>query len=582
MGPIDPTKLMMLQGIPQVQIPTIPQPQIMAPSQQAQGAPMNTGAAILDGVAKFVQGVRQETEHQKQQAASQVDRDLKLLAMGVPVDQKAILKNMKQAGINISKESITAPVPDPSRPGFEMQQPGGYMGQSPQPQQMPQAQMPGPAPQQPQPGIWARMGQALGLPQGGDNAGGEQWLQQFAQRAQQRQQLGDRQMALQGQQMDFEEGKLAALKGLTSSDQATSMKAAQYLDMIGVVKMHGVDELVALAAKASPGKDLTEIRKEVTGLYMANALGMNQVRSQMMTMAEKLTDRFQGDASKAMQYVQEIWEHGTSKLQPGRTVQENISISEQANKINTMYPTAGGAVGQVMALAQATGDNETIGKLYKMLNEVDTKGNPKFPSKGQLDLMVEQAKLNQGAQRIQVDRDQMAQQMKIHADNFRLNTLGIISNSVGRQFDDARAIYMDKNADTKQKNAALERMAELTHTLGTLKIPVGKDANGKEVTINLSAGGMTTEDVEGLLNPIRRTFGWPIQQRLVNETATIKNDSKPETKESDMWSEFNKAFINTTDYLSMKTWYDWLGPQVGEAGKRAKSAAQMSVTAEPN
>jgi hypothetical protein len=517
---MNPQQLMMLQGVPQIQTPTIPQPQMMM-GQPNPNVPQSVGGQVVSGLEKFITNFRNTTQHEKAQAGQAADRDLKLLALGIPVDQQQILKNMTKAGIQLDKKVLQGDMPwqPGGQPGMQMET-AGAPGLGPQQLGGPQG-MPGPpvqqqAPQAPQPGLWDRLKTEMGLGQApGPESPAAQWLGQYAQQGKERQGMMQKQTQLANLQMDNEMMKQTIIKSLGSDDPATAEKALDVAARMGMAQKTPFDEAWSIA-KMTPG--IT--KDELAASYLGMILGKDKIMAQYQKMAFEMKDNFGGDISKSFQYVKDLFEKGGSELQPGLDFKQGMEIGKRALELVEEYPGLPLNIARIYAHGQATGNKEITQGVEKMLTTKNEKGEPIFLNKGQYDLQYKNRTLAQGDQRIsqawqglKQDRERLAQTWTIHSENFRLQAANTIANVGGKQFNDFQQLHAQakKDGNVEQANAAVEGMAALMSKMAKLEIPVGKGPDGKDIVLNFSPGQMKAEEIERFFNPFNM---WTNEKQL--------------------------------------------------------------------
>lgn len=548
---MNPQQLMMMQGIPQIQTPQIPQPQMI----QNQGQPQQgIGSSILDGVSKFITNFRNQSDMEKQRAATDSDRDLKLLAMGIPVDQKNLLKNMTKAGLKLDQSVLKGETPwqPGTQPGQQMQV-AGAPGTGPQqlggPQGMPGPPQQAPMPQAPQMGMWDRMKQGMGMPgpTPGPDSPAAQWLGQYAQQGQQKLQMQGQQAKLQSMQMDNDMAKQAVIKGIMSDDPNIAAKALDVGSHLGIAQKTPFEEALSIARKV-PGTT----PEEVGASYLGMILGKDKVMQHYQEMAFKMKDNFGGDVGQSFKYVKDLFEKGYSDVAPKMDFKQSMEIGKRALELQEQYPDLPLNIATIYAHAQAQGDTKMTRAIEGMLAGINKETKePIFKTKGQIEAGFKERTLAQGDKRIEqgerglaLQAQGQAQAWNIASRNFQLNAQQMVANVGGKQFDDYYRMMTQKDAPAEQVAMAQQGIVDIMNKMGQIKVPAGVDAQGKPVEISLSPGDLKLEDVPSFFNAL---IPWGTKaQQIVPDThgSTFSSSKKPSVKD-DFYSKTYEAWQNS-------------------------------------
>jgi hypothetical protein len=541
MGPIDPRKLLLMQGmggsLPQA--PNIGGPMPMQQSQMIQGPQMQQHndplTNAVDGITKFINSYRQSQDAMKNKAASEVERDMKLLSLGIPVDQKRTLKNMKKAGINIDPEGPTPEETAQYNQQYDQelqqaQQRQGFSAQVPQsaagmPHMMPpqQVQLPAMQPPQYQP------------PQGSSTA---QSLQQMLQMGQMEAKLREQQMSTQFLMADNAKQLQVVMKGALSGEP----KALEMAYRSGIMQAMPLDQLEVAATKAGVDPSTVAMR------WLQATLGTDKVKAQMMSMAEGMAKYFDNDLERSTKYVSELYETGQSSERPGMSMEERLKVLGQANELQKSYPLAPRHIVEAASLAAITGNSQAYSEIMGQLQ--------KTPSEGRIKMWFDEAKLGDQKERtaiskakLGIDQAQLGlqaqglglqahglklreraldQQLAIQQQDAGLRITSMLANAGGEQLRMFWDMYSDKDADTKQKNIALEGITSIFSQMSEIKVPVG---NGKFVS--LSPNKMSTREVESLIT-------WPWETKALEPyfPTPPTTGKKPEPKQQSELSKF--------------------------------------------
>lgn len=554
---MNPQQLMMIQALqqsqtPQIAAPSIPQPQMMQP-QQPQAAPMSTSTAIMDGITKFVTNFRQQSDVEKQRAQTEADRDLKLLSLGVPVDQKKILKNMQRAGIQFDQAVLKGE--QPWVPGGQQGPPmvtQGAPGTGPQSTPVPGPPVQQQMPAQPPPSAWDRIKQGLGMPPAANpasEAAGAQWLQQFGQQQAQMRGLQGKQLQVQNASLDNNMQQQMIIRGIMSDDPEVAGKSLELGTRFGLATSTPFEQALQIARRV-PG-DHKQIEAELATGYLGMILGTDKILAQHQKMAMDMKDNFGGDLGKSFRYVQDLFEKGYSDVQPSMDPKTALEIQDRALKLVEEYPGLPLNVARIYAHANANGNKELVQGIEKMLTTVGPNKEPIFKTKGQYDLAMKQEGLNNEKQRISqgwtglgLEKQRISQQWTIFSENFRLNAANSIMNAGGKQVDDAWRMYTSDSSTTAQKNAALQTIEGVMSQMNDIEVPVGIGPDSKPQTMKFSPGKLETRDVPGLLNFLKP---WELPKELISKggdsTFSGKNpeDQQPKGLVADLFKEWMKS-----------------------------------------
>lgn len=459
----------------QVQRPVLPQTGGTIPYKQG---PFES---VLAGLTGFVNQYKATKDQQKAKATSEAERDLRLLQMNVPVNLENLAKNLKKSGLELDYEN---PVPNPQQPAQQIQVPTNspIPGQGMMQSAIPQGMMPGQAPPQ---SLWDKVKGAVGLGQQrpvGDQSPVMNFLRQQQEMGRMRQQQAIGNAQLEFLTMDNAKNAATIMKGVYSGDP----KAMNMARETGLLQRTPYDEYIRAARKGGINEEVAAAR------YAGSIIGEDKLKISMAEMAGKLADRFGGNVSKAMEYVQDLYSGKSTDIQPGRTFQENLEIAKISTAIREEYPHLSQGMAQIMALARVHGDVAT-------LEEFSQKVLKNLPSKSMLSMLQASTQLDltkanlvnakdeprhRGVmERISKMNAETAQAgLEIRRQSNQISLMGHVAAIAGKRYDDAYRRYTKEDATAEEKKAAIQDATDSLNAMPELPIQV-RDKSGKVKTV---------------------------------------------------------------------------------------------------
>lgn len=489
MGPFmfGPPRPPMPPGPPGLQYP---QQQQQMQSQYAQPMPYqpSAGENIVKGINDFVVNYKAANRAAKEEAQQRALQAIEMARLGIPIDQKKVLKDMKRAGWNIDTEA-----PTPEQISWERQKMSGEMAAKQASMQsllMPQAPQMGPggqnagmmaAPQQmqvpmpnmmgmqggmapgmpggppmgprpagpPPPNFMQRLGQMVGIgrqePSLSSPTG--QWLSSLQQRG-----MREQQHATEDSEETryFVKESRKIFKGILQGDP----KAAELGYRLGMGQLLPNEGFFKLAEEA--GMSRPTAARAMLGI----TLGEPAMKAQMMKTAIEMAPNFRNqqggpDPAAALSYMNSLSRGELPNQQPQMDLDTAFKLKEYANKLQELHPTLPRNVAELAANALTFHPD---GKLASLLRDQVSK----FPTKGTIGLQKDIVGWN-------MQEKQLGQQWKVHRENWELGVANSVRQAQGQAFDSWWKIYNDKESTEEQREAAASGLAD---ALSGVEVPL--------------------------------------------------------------------------------------------------------------
>lgn len=445
-----------------------------APQNQAQSAPPNTGANIIQGISAFLEQYKKSKESERQDAMGKAQQHIQNLLLGLPVDLKKTAQAMKKAGLDIDFDSTTS-FTGPSAPQTHTPTgpvPGGpaTTDLGPSPVQTPAAQ--------PQQGFWDRVkSQYLG--QGGqvsDSSPGMESLRRMQQRGQQNTRLDqgkanleEKALGVQDGAIDIESQKQALVIGALAGNPEATDRAQR----MGIMQDLKGDEIFRMGHAAG----LTD--EQIGKGFMGAQFGNNKMLEMQISMADGMKKFFGNDLAKSMKYVNDVFTEGKSQLQPEAvSIDDRLKMMQATVDIQKQYPTVPLNLANTYAMAEASGDKDTASKLRNLISS-------KFPTSGEVDWKKWSAGMDQQVK-------QFNQATLNFNREYELNVMNAVRGQMGNQFDQSMKILESKQATDEEKNVARSVIADAMNKLTELKVKLPGGG-----TVTLGPGDLATRSQKG-------------------------------------------------------------------------------------
>jgi hypothetical protein len=457
------------------------------------GAPRPTGVLAAGGrtssidpnaINSFVSNYLLMKQSAKDTHAQQFQAGVAAAAQGIPVDNEAIMKHGKKAGMDwLPTEPPTPEQQQAKQEQMQMtsalltqqqQAQAGPMGGQggniapPQPPQLP----PGQAPFQPNLGqkILQGLGGGSQAPVSNQSPTG-QWLTSLQQAGSQgggmTGQLG-RQNALQ-EMMDHLKAKGIDVQGMSQDQQAQFMglvksavnnqdpQATESLVRLGLFKDIPLDEFTAAMRRISPELPQGQIDKNAASAYMYAKMGGPQLRLAQMGMAKDMLPFMGNDMGKSLQYIQGIFTGQDTGITPQMSADQYKQLMDGMSTLTKAYPTAPMNLINAISHAQVVGSQDTAQQLMGVLKD--------YPREGTLDYTKHQQTLG-------YDYSTLAQRTQNEAGLLNLSTVQALSGKDQSAFDNWFKLATNKDLDPTgdATRSAFDAMANSMSRDAQLKI----------------------------------------------------------------------------------------------------------------
>lgn len=406
----------------------------------------NPLAGAAQGITSFVNNYLAEQEAVQQNAHSKFMQGVQASMLGIPVDQKQILKSARIAGIPIRTEPYTPEEKQYKLQKSQQDQAWGQMmqgGMTPGVMQQASQLAAGPIPTAPaplqQPGFFGRLGQAFGIgrpPVSTDSPGGD-WLRNLSAAAQvggglpgqvaRQGETSNLQQALQRKGFDVSN----MLMNITSKAYQGDPNAMEMLSRSGIFKELPGDDIARAMSMAHPDADPSLIKQRTGEMLLWLEGGGPQMRTYMMGLAKDMVPRFTNQPNplgSALQYAMNPFDPNSP--QPQRTVEETEKLGSTFGKLHDAYPSApANLLWQATEASEVPGNDALKNKIFDTLSE-------HFKSSGEVQQQQFGVTSSIEAQRAAAqtrDAESQAQRVVIERNQFGLNQVKAIAEASGEQ-----------------------------------------------------------------------------------------------------------------------------------------------------
>lgn len=462
----------------------------------------NNPAAIANGISSFAQNYMLMQKQKQQEATARIKDTIQLAQMGIPIDDKQLVKDIKTSKLPIaldpeSARTFTAPQA-PNTPPSSVAPP-------PDPQSMMLAQgsgtnplaalPPGVVPQPTAPGVMGPANPAtaqvpvappsnLSTPQTmGPNpmmdpsviAASARPGPSYLQSQPMPQTLRGFLSSLQQQGWDERQMK-AGMNGILKGALQDDPKALEMASRLGLMKTLGAhDELFLMANKLYPDKTPAEAQAAVGKMLLYDIMGGPQKEMKLMETAKGMLPYFNNDLGAAQTYVNDVYNGKRPSVMPQMSFDQFKDIVGMTSKMQEQFPTSGN-LPQLAATFMMGGRVQDAQQIMAAMAQ-------HYPTSAQLELQMKDRQFNFDKQK---HADMMGMdwarynQAKAQFDaQYAMNQLSFLQGKAHSEFEQAWQIYTNKDSSTEQKNAAMQTAADALQKQG---VPV------------------STEMVKGLIN----------------------------------------------------------------------------------
>jgi len=483
-------------GFPLPQPPQLPSPQMGQRGggpAVVQSASWNDPAAIAQGISNFAQNYMLMSRQQQEQAKQRVYDTIQLANLGVPIDDKQLVKDIKKSKLPIALDpdsagTFAAPQAAGSGPQSSTAPPPGsvtpqaiqrmMMAQPQMPAGMPPASVPTPMP----PGAQGPASQTP-IPSPGsvppDVAAAAQTP--GAQTLPQVQMPVTLRSFLSGlTQKGYKESQLrGVMQNITQGALQGDPAALEMATRLGVTKSLGAhDELFLLANKLFPDLSPEEAQGKVGQMLLYDAMGGPQRQAKMMELAKDMAPYFGNSLQRAQDYVSAIYSGRAPSEQPQMSFEQFDKLHTMSDNLSKQYPTSGQLPALVAAQVAAGHTNDAMKTLQGIAAH--------YPTQGQYEMDIKNRQLTFDAKKWdeqkQIDWARYNQATTQFNQTYAMDQLRFLQSKAGAQFEDFWKIYNDKDSSLEAKNEAVLGLADAMQKQGV---------------------DVTTENIKRLMKPIQ-------------------------------------------------------------------------------
>lgn len=447
------------------------------PTPQMNNSPSwNNPQAIAQGIASFAQNYMLAQRQSQQDAASRVEQSIKLRQMGVPIDEKQLVKDIKKSKIpialdpesagafDIEKAQMGAPQQQPPLPQAQAMMLAG--GQMPVQGSVPRPTPPGMVgPQNPETAnvpIPGAMGGAVPVsPQqaalspemaAASARPGPSYMQQKPIPTTLHGFLD--QLGQQGWDEKQMKGSMQnILRGALTGDN----RALEMATRLGLTKTIGAhDELFLLADKLFPDKTPMEAQASVGKMLLYDIMGGPQMDAKKIDTAKAMMPYFNNSLEQAREYVNDVFDGRQPKVQPQMSFDQFKDVMKLQGDILGQFPTSGNlpAVATTLMMAGRT----------KEAQQVVSAIAEHYPSKDSMEMYQKERAFNWDKTKFaasqNLDWARFNQGKQEFDKQYAMSQLNYLQGKAREQFDSFWKIYNDKNASNGQRNEAVTGLVD--------------------------------------------------------------------------------------------------------------------------